>query len=68
MGQKTKQKSMLSVSPFPPLPAMKNWQSYTPRNKNSQHKQTISKTTANDGQVDRVYLISLSYLENCITQ
>lgn len=25
MGQKTKQKSMLSTSPFPPVPAMKNW-------------------------------------------
>lgn len=52
MGQKTKQKSMLSTSPFPPVPAMKNW--HTKGQKNP--TQTISKTTVNDGQVDREHL------------
>lgn len=58
MGQITKQKSMLSASPFPPLPKLCQqlktdvWL-HTKEQKKPQHKQTISKTTVNDGRVDR---------------
>lgn len=70
MGQKTKQKSMLSASLFPPLPGMKNWQLHTEEQKTTNtKKQTISKTTVKDEQVDKsASLIIESYLENSITQ